>query len=299
MISVILPTFNSQDTISNTIFSVINQKYQLWELIIVDDGSEDDTLSIINSFVERDKRIRIIHSQHGGASRARNIGLDNANGKYIAFIDSDDRFDEHFLENGIKQIKKENADVAVFDFFRIKRNQKYIERVGTGIFNNYSACWNKLYRSKLWKDIRFPEHMIIEDMETVIPVVARAKKITKVNNTYYYYIDRDDSITNSPSIKSEFQVKKAIEILNKNLLTFKINYSFKEYAKFINTFVYWHLISGIHSSRNRVEKIKIASFISSCFVEYKHKLIFEGSYKSNLKKRTIVFLVKLHVFSMI
>ena len=128
MISIILPTFNNQDTISKTILSVKNQKFKFWELIIIDDGSTDNTLRIINNFKKNDSRIKVIHAQHGGAAKARNIGLDAAIGGYIAFIDADDRFDDLILQSGIEKLKEENADIAIFDFIRIKKNKKYIAR---------------------------------------------------------------------------------------------------------------------------------------------------------------------------
>ena len=299
MISIILPTFNNQDSITDTIISVINQSYQLWELIIVDDGSTDDTLAIINNFAKNDSRINVIYSQHGGAARARNTGLDNINGDYIAFIDADDKFDTFFLEKGIKELRKKNADLAVFDFYRVKKDQKYIEKVGTNLFDSYGACWNKLYKSGLWKDVRFPEQMTIEDMEVVIPIVGRAKKVIKIDKTYYFYIDRKDSITNTPSLESEIQVKRALDILNKNLLKFKVDYNYEKYAKFVNTFVYWHMISVVNSIDNYKEKKDITNFINSCFIKYKHKIIFKGSRKSNIKKRFVVFLIKIHAFKQI
>ena len=297
MISIILPTFNNQDTISKTILSVKNQKFKFWELIIIDDGSTDNTLRIINNFKKNDSRIKVIHAQHGGAAKARNIGLDAAIGGYIAFIDADDRFDDLFLQSGIEKLKEENADIAIFDFIRIKKNKKYIENVDTNLFECYSACWNKIYKKHLWENIRFPENLVIEDMETVIPVVGRAQKIVKVANSYYHYVNRSNSITNTPSLRSEYQIGIVIKILHDNFSKFNVRYNVKEYSKFINTFLYWHLISVISSRCGREEKIKISKFINKYFVKYKHQLLFQGSYKSMIKKRIIILLIKAHIFS--
>lgn len=123
MISVIIPTYNREKTIKYSINSVLKQTYQNFEIIIVDDASTDRTLNILQEY--KDKRIKIIKlKENSGACFARNIGIENAKGKYIAFHDSDDEMLPSRLEIGIKTIEKENVDVIFSKFIRKYKNKR-------------------------------------------------------------------------------------------------------------------------------------------------------------------------------
>lgn len=117
-VSIIIPTFNRRNLISNAIDSVINQEYTDWELLIIDDHSTDDTSSLIQSYMEKDRRIKyLINSRKKGVSGARNTGIINAKGKYLAFLDSDDKWFSYHLKQSINVLKKEKLDVA-FSFWK-------------------------------------------------------------------------------------------------------------------------------------------------------------------------------------
>ena len=296
LVSVIIPTYNSEKTILRAINSIRNQTYPLWELIIVDDGSTDNTISIIKEYIKKDARIRLILNKHSGAGKARNTGLDVANGNYISFLDSDDWLDNNFIAIGIDQMNKEKAEIAIYDLVRVDENDKYRQKVGTGIFNSYTGSCNKIYRRDLWKDIRFPEKLTIEDVETVPVVVARAQNRIKINDAVYFYFQRNDSTTNDSTLQQELEIKNAINILNSNLKKFNIKYNQKDYILFINNVVYWHLIVGIEKSATRKEKITTYEQIYSCFILKKGTLKFGGSKKYEFRRKLVVALFKLHFF---
>jgi glycosyltransferase involved in cell wall biosynthesis len=112
-VSIIMPTFNRENIIYKAIDSVINQNYQNWELIVVDDRSTDNTKKIIKSYIEKDCRIKyILNTQKKGPAGARNCGIYNSNGKYIAFLDSDDEWFEHHLSTCVNALENENVDIC-------------------------------------------------------------------------------------------------------------------------------------------------------------------------------------------
>ena len=115
-VSIILPVYNREDTIRNTIDSVIQQTYKNFELIIIDDGSNDDSQKICSEYVQKDDRIKLIKKENGGPSQARNVGLEMANGKYLMFIDSDDEYKTNMIERMVTEIEGRASDVVVCNF---------------------------------------------------------------------------------------------------------------------------------------------------------------------------------------
>ena len=112
-ISVIIPVYNAEKTIAKCIDSVIAQTYQDFEILLIDDGSKDDSDSVCQSYAMQDKRIRYIHKENGGVSTARNLGIDEAKGQYVTFLDSDDWFETHTLEVLISNARRYDADLVI------------------------------------------------------------------------------------------------------------------------------------------------------------------------------------------
>lgn len=98
-ISVIIPVYNTESTLHKCVDSILNQSYEDWELLLIDDGSKDHSAFICDEYAQQDKRIKVFHKENGGVSSARNIGIDNAEGKWITFIDSDDWVERNYLSN--------------------------------------------------------------------------------------------------------------------------------------------------------------------------------------------------------
>jgi len=126
-ITVIIPTFNRADTINKAINSILNQSYKNWELIIVDDGSIDDTKRIVKPFL-KDKRVKYFFQKHKGVCTARNLGIKKAQGDYIAFLDSDDEFLKEKIEIQLREIKKYRADMLLCNIFEYRENKKIRNR---------------------------------------------------------------------------------------------------------------------------------------------------------------------------
>ena len=113
LISVIVPIYNVEQFLSKCIQSIINQSYSRLEIILVDDGSTDDSPQICDEFKEKDKRIKVIHKKNGGLSDARNVGIEVASGEYIGFVDSDDYIDELMYEKLLNACIRNNSYISI------------------------------------------------------------------------------------------------------------------------------------------------------------------------------------------
>ena len=113
MVSVIVPIFNAEKSIKRSIESILNQIYEVFELILIDDGSTDSTLNICKDYAENDNRVKVIHKNNGGVSSARNLGLAKAIGKYVAFVDADDWVGPEYLNNLVSAAEAEDADLVI------------------------------------------------------------------------------------------------------------------------------------------------------------------------------------------
>ena len=149
LVTVIIPAYNCADFISNAIESVLNQTYKNYELIIVDDGSTDNTSEIISKYKNT---IKYIYQENGGVSKARNTGIRNANGKYIGFLDADDVWDKYKLEIQLKAFENQDDVGLVFSDFRQTKNNKVLNNKyyedAFNIFKEYNYKINKLFDYK-------------------------------------------------------------------------------------------------------------------------------------------------------
>lgn len=204
-ISIIVPVYGVEKYLEECLDSLLNQTYKNLEIILVDDESPDNCPKICDVYAKRDDRIVVIHKKNGGAASARNVGLDCISGEYVAFVDSDDYVDKEYISKLLYLIKKENADISVCSFSNVyrNRNEKIDNSVGIytaqdylRLFLNDWKCgliWNKLFKTKLLKNIRFAEGHVIDDEFFTYKTVILAKKIIVGNSNLYYYRQRRSS----------------------------------------------------------------------------------------------------------
>ncbi len=230
MISVIIPIYNVEKYLTKCIESVINQTYKNLEIILVNDGSTDNSKEIIDKYSSIDSRIKVINKKNGGLSDARNVGIELAKGEYITFLDSDDWIELNMYEKLYKYIKQENADIVQCSYQKVYdeevNNQKNKEEVNimSGEKSLYNlgektvVVWNKIYKRELFNDIRFPKGKYHEDEFTIYKVLYKANKIVDLNLPLVYYRQREDSIMNS-----KFNLKRldALEAFNERLAFYK------------------------------------------------------------------------------
>lgn len=218
-ISVIIPVYNTASYLKECIESVLNQSFRDIELICINDGSTDSSLEVLNYYKSKDNRVKIISQENKGVGAARNIGIDEATGEYVLFIDSDDYIKKDALTDLIYLAESKSLDVLMFKMINFDNNTyeesiyRYFEMpflkniVGDDVFN-WRMIKNrlfdvsvtipgKLFKRNLIKNIRFPENLIFEDNLFFIKVMLRAKRVYFHEEYLYYRRLRDDSITNS------------------------------------------------------------------------------------------------------
>lgn len=245
-ISIIIPVYNSEKYLSRCIDSVINQTYKDLEVILINDGSTDDSLNVLKTYESLDNRIVIIDQKNQGVAKTRNKGLQKATGDYIMFIDNDDFLDTDYIETMYQGI--EDNDIVVSGYKRVTNNKillnKIIKNNGFGIYENV-APWGKLIKKDylIKNDIKFFSYPIGEDIIFNLKLYSLTNKIFVIDNSNYNWYFNDSSVSNT---KQKSFDKDII-----NLYKEMIKYDNNEYAHyFIARYHIWYLLfSGKYSSK--------------------------------------------------
>lgn len=219
-VSIIIPVYNIEKYIARCLDSVLAQTYPHFEVLVVDDGSTDQSGVIIDRYVNQDERIHWIRKKNGGQASARNIALQKACGDYILMIDGDDLILSDLLETCVAQMEQ-GTDIVVFDYMALdKKGQQHYVSVGTSAISAGTAPWNKMYRSSLWQDTFFPEGCWYEDLGIVPYVLLKAKHICKIDEAFYVYDQsRDNSQTNTVNTARYTDILKVLAHLKRQVET--------------------------------------------------------------------------------
>lgn len=220
LVSIIVPVYHVEKYLDDCIRSILHQTYSYFELILVDDGSDDSCPQKCEEWGEKDNRIRVIHKINGGLSDARNAGLEIARGEYIAFVDSDDFVHECYIEELLKIIEEKDCDISICRFQKfidgdsienkkLKKEVRCLQSIecyrSTDAF--YDVAWNKMYKRDVIGNIRYPYRKLHEDIYTTYKIIISAKKVGITEDELYYYRQRGDSIignqTGAPGIDIE------------------------------------------------------------------------------------------------
>lgn len=234
LISVIVPVYNVEKQLNRCIKSIINQTYKNLEILLVDDGSIDSSGKICDEYSKLDSRIKVIHKINGGLSDARNVGIENATGNFIAFIDSDDFIKNDFYEYLMRLQNRYNADIVECNFirayesdidkFKFPDKKDVAEFVTTGvgalylfmsdddeISTNSVVVWNKIYNRKLFQDVRFPVGKLHEDQFTTYRILKNCNIFVTSGEVKYAYFQRNNSIINKNFTQKRFDTFEAFE----------------------------------------------------------------------------------------
>lgn len=227
-ISIIVPIYNAEKYLNKCIDSLINQTKKEIEIILINDGSKDNSEKIIQSY--KDKRIRYISQPNKGIGKTRNLGIEKATGKYIMFIDSDDYLDKNACKLLFDKAFSNKLDVVICDFYIKKGTNLTEEKIIDFSFCNLKekpnliydvnlAPWNKIYKTDFLKKnkIKFVENLKYEDTPFVCEALDKATRIGKVNNCLNYYIINEQSET---TVRDE-RVFDIIKIIDKIRIYFK------------------------------------------------------------------------------
>jgi len=236
LISIIIPVYNAEKYLIRCIESILNQTYKNFELILVDDGSSDHSLSICNEFKMKDERLKVLHISNSGSAVARNKGLEIMTGEYLIFVDADDWIEKDAIQKTLDSIRSSKDDIIFFSVFSTEKNNTYhvgkipkfnkdkiLKCILSGDTSEYSdmgyyidSIWAKIYRRSFIEEnsIRFPDKLI-RSQDTVFSLYTTelAKSISFNDYRFYHYEKNEDSICNKYSNKS---VRIIPELLREN-----------------------------------------------------------------------------------
>lgn len=302
LISVIVPAYNIAPYIERCINSILSQTYKNIEIMLIDDGSTDDTPAIVDKIAEKDSRVRVFHIENEGVSNARNTALDNLTGDYISIIDGDDWVEPTLFEDAINAMQENNADAFMFEYFVDYYDHRVEHNVDTSFYGiidrekaiEYSIdvqnrfAWSKIYSSKLTDKIRFNRDIILgEDTLYICSVLANADKVVYSSNNYYHYIVREGSAVNSAFNRKKLSGVKAYQgvVDLANDLGYE-RVSLISRKSLANLAV--QLAKRILATGDYAEKNKDLKYLKSVITEQKKKLS-----KTNLldKKSKIKFMI--------
>lgn len=220
MISVIVPVFNGEGYLADCLQSLLDQTFRDFEVLVVDDGSRDATNAIARKFAERDSRVRLLTKANGGSGSARNLGLSQARGAYVAFVDGDDLVHPQYLELLLAGMEETGADIVQCAYRKTHHREPAFEKQTLRLSREYTCweymerfctrqhhvesvvLWNKLYKRALFQGLAFPEGRGVDDEYLFCPLVSRAEKITRIGNPLYcYYQSRDSQMRGRPDIR--------------------------------------------------------------------------------------------------
>lgn len=226
LISIVVPAYNVENYIEKCLASINAQLYQNIEVLVVNDGSTDNTEKKIREFCEKDKRFVLLNKSNGGLSSARNYGIIHARGEYITFVDSDDYLEEHYVSDLYYALRENNESQIAMSKIRWFYEDEKIDKITSEFMSyvvnadiamkrmmlrkGYTHCaYGKLYHISFWKNFNFPEGRLYEDYLTTYRLFSSAEKVVLIDRIGYNYLQRSNSIMHlevSPKVLSIIEV---------------------------------------------------------------------------------------------
>ena len=314
-ISIIVPVYNLEHLLPKCIDSILTQTFTNFELILVDDGSTDNSGNLCDEYAKLDSRIKVIHKKNGGIASARNAGLDVAEGKYIGFVDNDDYINQHMFEKLYKNAIIHSSDIVVCDYLKVDEKQytdikKFDEDYKIKQYDNIDALnqlytpehltficpWNKLYKSSLFREIRYEIGNIHDDESVVHKILYASYKITYIQTGLYYYVQRKKSQMNSPFNLNRLRF---IYTLYDRMIFFQNNKLLDLHQKAIkhymdSFFVYYYMAKiNLKDVNKDLQQLK-RTFHNSLYNILKHKEL-----SRNQKLGCVIFCISPKLFELI
>ncbi|MBC8542394.1 glycosyltransferase family 2 protein [Bianquea renquensis] len=310
-VSVIVPVYNVEKYLERCIDSIRQQDYAEMEIILVDDGSTDNSPAICDKYASIDKRIVVIHKENGGLSSARNKGLEIATSIFVTFIDSDDWITRDYISYLMHMICKADADIAIIEYLKVKKGQKICCTTGDGPLEKwnteealikylereiYPAC-GKMYKKALFIEnkIEFPLGRIYEDIDTIFKAIKCARIICYSNAIKYFYWRDDKSITRTAFSEKNLDALTAFNNLSKesrdsntaikSLATFRLH---KSYFSLLGVIAYYGWSSSISPKRQE----EILTMLLQNFKLYFKECIF--SQYVPFKRKCVMLMMRIN-----
>lgn len=208
-LTIIVPVYNTAKLLEKCVNSILNQKTKyIYEIILINDGSTDNSLNILKEFEKNNKNIRILSQENRGISETRNLGIKNIKGEYVAFIDSDDFIEDNYIEELLDNAYENNADIVRCNYYEYdvnrnnviktgkeQNNQVLKSGLGKKILDFKGYPWGGIYKSSLWNDIQFPNGYWYEDMIIRMILFRKGKVFSYINDKLYYYCLHSNNIS--------------------------------------------------------------------------------------------------------
>ena len=275
-VSIIIPVYNSEKYISKCLDSVLNQTYKDIEVLVINDGSKDNSIDILREYEKKDDRIVVIDKENEGVAKTRNMGIKKATGDYIMFIDNDDFIDKEYVETYLNA--NHGEDIVIGSYKRTDINDKILFKYNLNENSEWAkyvvlAPWAKLYKKEFLvkNNIVFLNYGIGEDVYFNLLCYSKTNNIKVINDFKYNWFYNNESVSNT----KQRGLKKTVDItvLLNNLLTFvDLNSEYNKY--FLERYIYWYLLfSGKQASKG--------DFTEQ--YNYYIKWLNDNSIKSNIK----------------
>lgn len=262
-VSVIVPVYNVENYLAKCLDSLVRQTYQNIEILVVNDGSKDDSEHIIQEYAQKyPEKVKPFIKENGGLSDARNFGIDHATGDYLGFVDSDDYVAPSMFEEMVHLAEKNQSKMVICNIQKVDENGKVTQKLTQipnmpekiDLGNNFSvfsdlsyfAC-NKLFKKELFRNKRFKKGAHFEDIQLIPQLLLECDTISQTQNFHYQYLERTDSITKTHTEKGLDILKAVIDVEQvfeksgysgrkkelKNFQIFEGVYSFLAYLAFV------------------------------------------------------------------
>lgn len=289
-VSIIVPVYNTEKYLEKCLDSLVNQTLKDIEIVLVNDGSTDESVNIIKKYLN-DDRVKLFNKENGGQASARNLGFEKALGKYVMFIDSDDYVELDMAEK-LYEVAERGYNIVCTDYYTTNGEDKYLKILGDKksseiavkeyLFCGAGPC-NKIYETKFLKDnnFKFPEGIIYEDF-AVIPALARYNpKVYYLNLAFLHYVHHEGSTMRVKEYKTKYEdIFKACQILYDNLYGMGIN----EELEYLLTYHLLYLGSLNFYQYGQYKQIdRISKFMRDKFPKWsKNKYLTKHGFKDKL-----------------
>ncbi len=309
--SFIVPVYNVQKYLAHCVASIESQTIRDWEMILVDDGSTDNSGKLCDEFGKEDARIRVVHQENGGLGAARNTGIHAARGRYMAFIDSDDAIAEDYLETLLPILEQKDPDLLIFNFHSIEdktgRTVFFRERLPVDqVFNvgadpslliiSPSAC-NKVFQRDFWlkSDLWFIGKMRYEDLNLIPKLLLIAKEVYYLNSKplYHYYLHQGSIMRSGKSLSNYHDRVRALEDMR---MFFRASGAEERYQKELSFQFYLHAFYFFtRDDLYKGERRYLNRYRSYFLKEYPHGMHSEYLKTFSQKERLIALLLRFRL----
>lgn len=299
LVSIIVPVYNVAEYLSRCLDSLRQQSYKAIEIILVDDGSKDNSNHICKKHAMMDDRIKVFRIKNNGVSAARNYGIEQATGKYLTFVDGDDWLHIDAIMTHVTNLEKNNSDISITGYSMVWEDgsiQKMSNEDDLFVFSKEEALkhwfaeslfkgfvWDKLFRMELVGDLRFPENQrFMEDVHFANEVFINCNKVVYSGKENYYYFQREDSVTNKPFDEHELIGLKEIEAMIKYSSDNGNIYDPEVKSRYV--LLNFLLINRIYSSNNKEHFVYVPELVENI---KRNKEYTDGNY---INKQNKVFI---------